>query len=372
MSTPSSTSVAQGWCLRFRSGAMNGRTLALKAGANVVGSSGECDIMLPGNEVLPRHLALSVGELVVSLQKIGTASASLNGEPLSQARRSLVAGDIVAVGQMELQLERSSPSIEPHDPMFVEHDAVPDIDGSTQAIRTVPRPMTFWAGAALLVVAAIALLGMRTAGSSLYAARDTPPDLTEVEQAIAPFSEVEVMAATGGQLAIRGFVESRLRRQALQQRMQEFGDQITVRVYAADELVEQAQRYIGAPGVAISYAGKGRIVASGTADQTVREKVRRLSEDLHPAVIVLDKVQYQVPTPTEDKERERAKWAAWQEVLPARLVSITTGPDGVRSIQLANGSRYYEGAVLKSGVELQRIDVDGLVLSAGNSADAMK
>ena len=110
---------------------------------------------------------------------------------------------------------------------------------------------------------------------------------------------------------------------------------------------------------------------SGTADDDgVRQKVRRLGEELYPAVMLSDKVQYR-PAPAPDPQAaQRAQWTAWQELLPARLVSITEGGDGLRSIQLANGNRYYEGSVLKSGAELQHIDADGLVLSGAKTAPA--
>ncbi|HKX43118.1 MAG TPA: forkhead-associated protein, partial [Burkholderiaceae bacterium] len=205
-------------------------------------------------------------------------------------------------------------------------------------------------------------------GDGRPARGDTTATLADVEKALAPFGEVEAVAAPGGHVVVKGFVESRLRKQALQQALQPFGDRVSASVYAADELVEQARRFVGAPGVAVGYAGKGRLVLSGTADdEAVREKVRRLGEELYPAVMVSDKVQYR-PAPAVDKEAAlRAQWAAWQELLPARLVGITEGDDGLRSIQLANGNRYYEGSVLKSGAELQRIDANGLVLSGGNN-----
>jgi len=70
------------------------------------------------------------------------------------------------------------------------------------------------------------------------------------------------------------------------------------------------------------------------------------------------------PTPYPTEER-CAQWDGWQSVLPARMVSITEDGNGLRHIQLSNGSRYYEGSVLRSGAELKRIDADGLVLSGG-------
>jgi type III secretion protein D len=364
-------SVTSGWCLRFLGGAVKGRTLALKPGPNVVGSSGECDIMLPGSDVLPRHLVLGVGELVVSVQKIGVATARLNDEELRQTRRSLVAGDIVTVGQIELQLERSYVAVETQDSMFAGPESVPGGD-VPQPEPVAPHRAGFRIGAALLALAGVGLLGVWASGEAPRSGGGAGANLAEVEIALAPFGEVEVTASSGGQLAVRGFVETRERRKALQQAMRPFGSRVGVNVYAADELVEQARRYLGEPGIAVSYAGKGRLVVSGTGDDaTVREKVRRLGEDLHPAVIVSDKVQYR-SAPAADKEAgQRAQWAAWQELLPARLVSITEG-EGLRSIQLANGNRYYEGAVLKSGTELERIDADGLVLRGGKSAATRK
>ena len=365
---------AGGWCLRFLGGAVKGRTVALRPGPNIVGSSGECDIMLPGGDVLPRHLVLGVGELVVSVQKIGAATLRLNGEPMAQQRRSLVAGDVVALGELELQLERELPVAPPQDPMFAGPDSLlPGAEAGTGGPATAVRQrVTFWIGAALLVLVGIGLLALWAVDAAAPPVASTGAALAEVERAVAPFGEVEVTAAPGGQLIVRGFVETRERRQALQQALQPFGGHVLMRVYAADALVEEARRYVGEPGIAISYAGKGRLVVSGTGDDNaVREKIRRLAEDLHPAVILSDKVQYR-PAPVADKEAaQRAQWAAWQELLPARLVGITDG-EGLRSIQLSNGNRYYEGAVLKSGTELQRIDADGLVLREGRHGSAKK
>lgn len=369
-STPNST--AGGWCLRFLGGAVKGRTVALRPGPNIVGSSGECDIMLPGGEVLPRHLVLGVGELVVSVQKIGAATLRLNGEPMEQSRRSLVTGDVVAVGELELQLERELPVAPPQDPMFAGPDSLLPSAETAASVAALPRRASFWIGAALLVLVGIGLLGLWAADAAAPPVAGAGAALAEVELAVAPFGEVEVTAAPGTQLTVRGFVETRERRQALQHALQPFAGQVLMRVYAADALVEEARRYVGEPGIAVSYAGKGRLVVSGTGDDSaVREKIRRLAEDLHPAVILSDKVQYR-PAPVADKEAaQRAQWAAWQELLPARLVGITDG-DGLRSIQLSNGNRYYEGAVLKSGTELQRIDADGLVLRDGRDGTAKK
>jgi type III secretion protein D len=140
---------------------------------------------------------------------------------------------------------------------------------------------------------------------------------------------------------------------------------------SVDDLVEQARRYLGNPALGVTYAGKGQLVVTGASDDdALRKRVVRLAEDLHPEVLVSDRVSWR-PTPPPDRDAAlRAHWDAWQGALPARLVGITEDEDGLRSIQLANGSRYYEGAPLKSGGRLARIGADGLVLEGGADGGA--
>jgi len=358
-----------GWCLRFLSGAVKGRTIALKPGMNVLGSGGECEVMLPGGDVLPRHLVFTVGELVVSMQRLGTASARLNGEEMQQPRRSVVAGDIVSVGQIDFQLDRSYPAAVQEDRMFA---AAPDAAAAAQAGALAPQRrgprVGYWTGGVVALLAVLGLAALWVGGErGASAAGQGRVNLAEVEKALAPFPEVEVVAAPGGQFSVKGYVESKQRRETLQRAVAPFGSKVAVNVHSAEDMVEQARRYVGDPGVAVTYAGQGRLVLSGTVeDASVRQKIRRLSEDLHPSVLVSDKVQYREKAQPDNKDADlRAQWEGWQSVLPARMVSITEDGNGLRHIQLSNGNRYYEGSVLRSGAELKRIDADGLVLSGG-------
>ncbi|AKJ32083.1 FHA domain-containing protein [Caldimonas brevitalea] len=353
-----------GWCLRFLSGAVKGRTIALKPGVNVLGSGGDCEVMLPGGDVLPRHLVFTVGELVVSMQRVGTASARLNGEEMKLQRKSVVAGDVVSLGQIDFQLDRSYPVQEHEDSMFAPPEAVQPGDSATPVSTAGPRPQRLdrWVAGVLVLLAVIALgaLGLGGVGDGQRGG-GTSVDLAQVEAALKPFPEVEVIAAPGGMFSVKGYVESRQRRQALQQAMAPFGRQVSVNVHAAEDMIEQARRYVSDPGIAVTYAGQGRLVVSGTVeDEAVRQKIRRLGEDLHPTVLVSDRVVYR-PKPASDKEAQM-QWNAWQNVLPGRMVSITDDGNGMRHIQLSNGSRYYEGSVLRSGAEIKRIEPDGLVV----------
>jgi type III secretion system YscD/HrpQ family protein len=359
---------AAGWCLRFLSGAVKGRTIVLKPGINVLGSGGECEVMLPGGDVLPRHLVFTVGELVVSMQRLGTASARLNGEEMQQPRKSVVAGDIVSVGQIDFQLDRSYPVNAQEDRMFAPaHGALPEGDALARQAPSGTQRLGLWVGGVVALLAVLGLAAMSLGGDRGALMNGSSVNLAEVEKALAPFPEVEVIAAPGGQFGVKGYVESKQRRQTLEAAMARFGSKVSVNVHSAEDMVEQARRYVDDPGVAVTYTGQGRLVLTGTVeDAAVRQKIRRLGEDLHPAVLVSDKVQYREKPKAETKGDDmRAQWESWQSVLPARMVSITDDGDGLRHIQLSNGNRYYEGSVLRSGAELKRIDADGLVLSGG-------
>ena len=69
-----------------------------------------------------------------------------------------------------------------------------------------------------------------------------------------------------------------------------FGSQLHELIFApiTIQTMSQARRYVDDPGVAVTYTGQGRLALTGTVeDAAVRQKIRRLSEDLHPSVLVL-------------------------------------------------------------------------------------
>jgi hypothetical protein len=361
------------WCLRFLSGVLRGRTITLKPGTNVLGSTADCEVMLPGSDVMPRHLVLNVGELVISLQRVGTSAVLLNGEDMKQPRKSVVAGDVVTVGRIEFQIDQVYPVAQEDDPMFAGPPSVlPDDDQLAALKAPPPRRASTWVAAG---VAVLALVGLAAVTVWSRQAGDAPDrdvvNLAEVEKVLTAYPETEVIALPGGQFNVKGYVETRQRRQSLRDAMGRFGRRVTVNVHSVEDMQEQARRYVSDPAIAISYTGQGRLVISGTVDdETVRQKVRRLSEDLHPTVLVSDKVQY-VPRPPKPREQEaeRDQALAWQRQLPSPVVSITHDEEtGMNHIQLANGSRYYEGSVLRSGAQLTRIDLDGVKVRGGAEA----
>lgn len=366
------TAAVPGWCLRFLSGAVKGRTIALKPGVNTLGASGECEVMLPGSDVLPRHLVFTAGELAMSLQKVGAAAVKLNGQEVQAQRKSVVAGDVVSVGSIDFQVDRSYPVPEHDDPASEWGESIMPGDAPAIALQPPPtrRGAPWLSVAAVLLAVGGAAAVLAWSGSTGNPTRAATVDLAEVEKALKPFPEVEVVALAGGRFNVRGYVESRQRKLALAEAMAPFGRQVSTSVHAAEDIVEQARRYVSDPGISMTYAGHGRLVVAGAAeDDAVRQKIRRLADDLHPAVLVSDQVQVRArPQADRSAEQQRAQWEAWQNVLPSRMVSITQDANGLSYIQLANGSRYYEGSVLKSGAELQRIEADGLVVSPAKGA----
>lgn len=354
-------SAAPGWCLRFLSGAIRGRTLLLAPGTNRVGSGPDSQILLPASDAQPQHLVFTVGEVALSVQRVGTAEAAVNGTPLAAGRRSLVVGDVVSIGGIDVQIERSYAAQEPvrdaGDSMFVD-DAVA---GGDAAVATAPAARRItgrtWGVALGVWVLAMTvgwwgLAGNATEGRPVAAG----PDLAALDGVLKDYPEVDAVASASGQVTVTGFVESAGRRTRLVQATQAFGPAVVVRVHAVDEVLEQARRFVSDPGLAVTYDGKGLIAVSGRTERSdVRDKILRLRDDLHPTVRVNDKVQYH-ERPVQAAVEVRDQWAAWQKVLPSRMVSVTEDGRGLRYIQLANGNVYFEGAVLTSGDALDDLD----------------
>lgn len=352
-----------GWCLRFAGGAAKGRTLALRRGANLLGSAGECDVVLAGADALPRHLLIQTGEWAATVQRIDDAALRLNGDEVVQRRRGLQPGDVLTIGGLELQVDRyyGLPEAE-SDQSFGESILVTDGDPlPSRPARTVRRAGS--AGrqlaAGLMALAALALAsGGVWRGISAPDPATTALDAAAVRAAIGGFDEVELLALPQGRFLLRGYVESRARKLALEHAVESFGRQVSVSVHTVDDIVEQARRYIASPAIAISYQGQGRLNLAGTSDEpALRRRVQQLAEDLQPAVTITDRVRYRDDRSAASVQTgQRAAAGAWQQELPARVVGVTQDASGVRHLQLANGSRYYEGTVLRSGIELEHID----------------
>lgn len=359
-----------GWSLRFLGGEVYGRLVTLRRGENVLGAAGEVDISVPGADVQPRHLVLNVGDVAVSAERVGDAAVEINGRPTTQRVFALAGGDILTIGALDVELLRAQPAAtEATDTLFAwaesgrRAERQADGQGEGEAARRHGRALM----AALAVAATVLLVSAGWAAATLTQRGAPVPgaqvDPAAVRKTVAAFPELEVVSQPNGTVAVRGFVNSRVDRQRVAQALAPYGRAVQQQLRSADDLIEHIQRYLDEPGVGIAYQGQGRVLLSGTADPLGgRDKVKRLTEDLHPGVLVTDRIDYRETADNRRRQVRDGQMENWQGVFPARVVSITEDGAGKRSVQLANGSRYFEGAVLKNGAEIERIDADGVVL----------
>lgn len=362
-----------GWTLRLLGGAVYGRVISLRRGANVLGAASDVDISVPGDDVQPRHLVLNVGELAVSAERIGEAQVKVNGRDTTQRVIALAGGDILTVGSLDMELLRAAPAAsETTDTLFAwaESGRRAARADSDEPVRRSSR----WVlgGIGVLVVALLIGAGWLAATLSQDGgfARTAQVDPAAVRETVAGYPELEVVSLPNGAVTVRGFVNSRVDRQRIAQALAPFGRGVQQQVRSADDIIEHIQRYVDEPGVGIAYQGNGRVVLTGTADPVAgRDKVKRVIEDLHPGVLVSDRIDYRETADSRRRHLREGRWDNWQGVFPARVVSITDNGDGTRYVQLANGSRYFEGAVLKNGAEIEKIEADGLVLKEGKGGE---
>ena len=361
------TAARDRWCIRFLNGTMRGRSIALQAGANAIGSAPDCDVLLPDTEVQPRHLVLTAGEVAITLQRFEGAAAELNGEPMTAERRSLAAGDIVSVGRIDFQIDREYADPEAAgaaDSMFPSQETdLPDAGGAAGA----PARRRDSRAPALAVVAAL-LCAVTAVGVLLFGAQDRhvapgpAVDLALLGAALAPFPEVHARTPdAAGTIRVNGFVESQPRRQALARALQPFGSRVRLEAVAVDGVIDGARQFVADPGLAFSYRGQGHLLVSGATDlDATHERVQRLERDLYPVIVVEDAAHYRAPAAVRVGAPVAAA-ASWLSQLPAKVVSVTTDAEGTRSIELANGDRFFEGAVLRSGTAIGPLDPEELL-----------
>jgi type III secretion system YscD/HrpQ family protein len=355
------------WCLRFLSSGMRGRRITLKPGANLLGSAPECELLLPDTDARGQHLALTAGEVALTVRRLGEAAVELNGAPMTAERRSLVPGDVLRVGAIDMQVDREyaqAAAGDAADSMFLDEEAAT----AARAALHAAAGRRWWPRAAAVVL--LAAFGV-TAGALAWrpAARagdDAPAlDAGRLRLLLRDFPEVLAQPPdAAGTVRLTGFVESAARQQALAQAVRAVGGRVQVGVTPLDEVVNRAREFLADPGVAVSYRGQGHLQLSGATDQAgTRERVQRLTRDLYPMVVVDDELHYK-PAARVAKAGALPDWA---DRLPARVVSITEGPDGLRFVQLANGDRYFEGAPLRSGGALGPVSADDMAAPAENS-----
>lgn len=359
------------WCLRFLSSGMRGRRITLKAGTNTLGSAPECEVLLPDTDARGQHLALTAGEVALTVRRLNDAPVELNGAPMSAERRSLVPGDVLRVGAIDMQIDREyaqAPVDDAPDSMFLDEEAAAAARAAMQKAsgRWWPRAVAVVGLAAFGVTAAA--LAWRPTAATVVADGDAL-DTAKLRTLLRDYPEVISQPPdVGGTVRLTGFVESTARQRSLSQAVRGVGGRVQVSVTPLDEVVSRAREFLADPGVAVSYRGQGHLQLSGATDTAgTPERVQRLTRDLYPMIVVDDELRYKPIAHAAPKANAAPDWA---DRLPARVVSITEGHDGLRFVQLANGDRYFEGAPLRNGGALGPVSADDLAPGAATAAPA--
>lgn len=357
------------WCLRFLSSGMRGRRITLKAGTNTLGSAPECEVLLPDTDARGQHLALTAGEVALTVRRLNDAAVELNGAPMSAERRSLVPGDVLRVGAIDMQIDREyaqAPVDDAPDSMFLDEEAAAAARAAMHKAsgRWWPRAVAVVGLAAFGVTAAA--LAWRPTSANVVADGDAL-DAAKLRTLLRDYPEVISQPPdAGGTVRLTGFVESTARQRSLSQAVRSVGGRVQVSVTPLDEVVSRAREFLADPGVAVSYRGQGHLQLSGATDTAgTPERVQRLTRDLYPMIVVDDELRYKPIAQVAAKANAVPDWA---DRLPARVVSITEGHDGLRFVQLANGDRYFEGAPLRNGGALGPVSADDLAPRAAPGA----
>ncbi len=94
--------VLAGWVVVWR-GPQRGRDHRIWRGRNVVGTGADCDVVLSGPDVLPRHAVIEVDDAGVFLVGLGAGRTRVAGR--AARRELLVDNDIIEIGDVELLLK---------------------------------------------------------------------------------------------------------------------------------------------------------------------------------------------------------------------------------------------------------------------------
>lgn len=352
------------WQLSFLSGPMMGRSMSLLLGENWVGSSAECDVILPDREVAPKHLRLHVGNIAVSVQNATDAAATLNGEALGMARRTVVPGDVVGAGSIRFGIQWASPAMAamPEDEQAPErvrrgpHIAVPPALLRVKRRQWLVGLAVAWALLAVLAGGYYAVANYR---SLRWANQSQFERIRLVQQALADYPELTVGPAADGHLVVSGYLPTASQQPRVQEIVSRFDGVSLGDIYDVDKMVAGAQQYFSDTSLKVNYGGRGKLVISGSATDdssaAVAQRIKNFARDAAPAAHVVDEVQY----------KGNPMISIGSGAPLPEIVGVYQDENGTRFVQTSNGNHYFEGAQIRDGLQVVSIAPDTVVFSRG-------
>ncbi|MDE2288754.1 FHA domain-containing protein [Pandoraea sp.] len=357
------------WQLNFLSGPMMGRSMSLSLGENWVGSSAECDVILPDRDVAARHLRLHVGHIAVSIQNATDAAATLNGEALGAGRRTLVPGDVVGAGSIRFGIQWAAPALAVppeyeqaavaahNSPLLAWASGVPGALARIDVRKWLLGVLLAWA---VLALAAGGYYVVTRRGNAQWAGANQFERIRMVQQALAGYPELTVAPGDGGKLVISGYLPTAGERERVQHVIEPFGGVTLGKIYNVDRMVAEARQYFSDTPLSVSYGGHGKLVISGVAppagSAALAQRIRNFQHDAAPAAKVIDEVQY--------RGAQGPVNLGSGAPLP-EIVGVYQDDSGTRFIQTQNGEHFFEGAQMRDGLKIVSIAPDTVVFERG-------
>ncbi|MFM0614410.1 type III secretion system inner membrane ring subunit SctD [Paraburkholderia nemoris] len=367
LNAPAQDAAASPWNLCFLSGPMYGRTMSLARGANWIGTSADCEVILPDREIGAKQVCLQVGALAVTVQNVGAENSApvlFNDEVLAAGRRSLTPGDVVTVGSIRLGIARNAQAAaalpaESEKPPTERDTVWPGwLAGAMRRVgsrRFVLMLAALWLGVAL---GALGYGLVAWSGSLPWQQESGLARVHRLQQALRVYPELSVAPREDGAL-VTGYVKDAAERDKVAQIVAGVDNAALGNLYVVSDLLATAQTYFSDTPLTVAYLGRGKIELSGDAPRTqIAQRIQNYMKDARPALEVVDRVHYDDPAaPT------RTGMLGGAGGIP-EIVTVFAGDGDQRYIETADGSRYFEGAKMKQGPTVVSIAPDEVVFES--------
>lgn len=350
-------------------GVHNGASAPIGNVVTLVGSGGDCDVVLSDKGIAALHASVSLGgerPVVRQHERPADAASSESGDGDMQTDwyTPFALGPVwvcvVPAGfEWGASVAWSAPEVD---------EVAPAAAPQQTPLPSPPTPGGRGrAGRVALVVGLLALVigelvalkpslgrlaSTDTAQTGLSPAarehQDAAARLTQLVNA-ANLSDVSVQAGSE-RIALVGFVDTDEQLTRLNSEVKSVAPQgLLMQVKAGSELARRAQQFLADPGIEARYEGAGRIRLAGRsqrikAETSLPAKLAQLRVDLGPSISLTDEIDH-------GADAQAAK--AVEHRMPIRIAEVQA--DEPAHFRTVDGARYFEGARLPDGAEVVRI-----------------
>lgn len=364
-------------------GVHDGASAPIVNAVTLVGSGGDCDVVLTDPGIAAMHASLTLGgdAWFVRLHAAPSA-ASPDGvrHEAAEARQT----DVQTDWYVPFRVGPAWVSVVP-----AEFDwgssldwAAPQADAQAVADELPPKavPVFRRAGAGrvalvvmllLLVVGELLVLtpsvgklapGERAAVPGLSAAEhERQAATTRLTQIVTAAKLADVTVKAGAdRIAMVGFVDTDEQLVRLNDEVKAVAAPgLLMQVKAGSELARRAQQFLADPGIDVAYEGGGRVRLAGRpvrmkAGASLQSRLAQLRADLGSSINVKDEIEH-------GADAETAK--ALEHRMPIRIAEVQA--DEPAHFRTVDGARYFEGARLPDGAEVVHIGAREILFRKG-------